>query len=231
MAIARSPIFTSGCSAPHVPTRSSVCTPSSCSSSTPMATEGPPMPVDIADTGTPSTVPVKVRYSRLNATSFAPSRCLAMSGVRNGSPGTSTYCPTSPGPNPMWYFFSVTFAIRRILIGPGDSVPILAGEHMRWAADLAIAQTPRAAQARHDPLGNLLRPRVNRDQHVALPHPIAHGRPDGEPRRGVHLVLLADPADADVDAREPDLERIDPRHVTIARGRHVHVDGRHRQAP
>ena len=29
-------------------------------------------------------VPVKVRYSRLKATSFAPSRCLAIIGVRNG---------------------------------------------------------------------------------------------------------------------------------------------------
>ena len=48
------------------------------------------MPEEIAETFTPSTVPVNVLYSRLKATSCAPSRYLAISGVRNGSPGTST---------------------------------------------------------------------------------------------------------------------------------------------
>ena len=48
------------------------------------------MPVDIVDTGTLSSVPVNVLYSRLNATSRASSRYLEMSGVRKGSPGTST---------------------------------------------------------------------------------------------------------------------------------------------
>src|SRR5256712_2398796 len=99
-AITRSPILISGWAAPQVPTRMNVCTPSSFSSSTPIATDGPPMPVDIVDTGTPSSLPVNVRYSRLNATSRAPSRYLAINGVRNGSPGTSTYSPTSPGPRP-----------------------------------------------------------------------------------------------------------------------------------
>jgi len=46
--------------------------------------------VDMADTGTPSSDPVNVRYSRLKATSFAPSRYFAINGVRPGSPGTST---------------------------------------------------------------------------------------------------------------------------------------------
>src|SRR5207302_7287451 len=110
-AMTRSPILISGCAAPQVPTRRNVCTPSSASSSTPIATEGPPIPVDIADTGTPSSVPVKVRYSRLNATSRAPSRYLAIIGVRPGSPGTSTYSPTSPLPRPTWYFFSSVTAI------------------------------------------------------------------------------------------------------------------------
>src|SRR2546426_4489245 len=41
-AITRSPILISGWAAPQVPTRINVCTPSSFSSSTPIATEGPP---------------------------------------------------------------------------------------------------------------------------------------------------------------------------------------------
>src|SRR6266851_2780337 len=61
---------------------------------------------EIVETGTPRRLPVKVRYSRLKATSRAPSRYLAIIGVRPGSPGTSTYSPTSPLARPMWYFFS-----------------------------------------------------------------------------------------------------------------------------
>ena len=73
--------------APQVPTRRKVCTPSSRISSTPIATDGPPIPLETAETGTPATEPVKVRYSRLKATSRAPSRKPAMTAVRAGSPG------------------------------------------------------------------------------------------------------------------------------------------------
>src|SRR5712691_9690335 len=66
----RSPILISGCAAPHVPTRKKVCTPSSLSSSIPIATDGPPMPEEMVETGTPSKLPVKVRdrkSTRLNS--------------------------------------------------------------------------------------------------------------------------------------------------------------------
>jgi len=63
------------------------------------------MPDEIVETGTPSRLPVNVRYSRLNATSRASSRYLAIAGVRPGSPGTRTYSPTSPFARPTWYFF------------------------------------------------------------------------------------------------------------------------------
>ena len=65
-----------------------------------------PIPDEIVETGTPSRLPVKVLYSRLNATSCASSRYLAIAGVRPGSPGTRTYSPTSPLASPTWYFFS-----------------------------------------------------------------------------------------------------------------------------
>src|SRR5712691_4135874 len=102
----RSPILISGCAAPHVPTRRNECTPSSLSSSTAIATDGPPIPDEMVETGTPRRLPVNVRYSRLKATSRAPSRYLAIMGVRPGSPGMRTYSPTSPLARPMWYFFS-----------------------------------------------------------------------------------------------------------------------------
>src|SRR5437016_10793256 len=100
------------------------------------------MPDEIVETGTPSRLPVKVRYSRLNATSRAPSRYLATSGVRKGSPGTSTYSPTSPLPRPTWYFLSVT-AIGRILIRPGDSAFVHSSEHVGRPAHLVIDDVPR----------------------------------------------------------------------------------------
>ena len=60
------------------------------SSSTAIAAEGPPMPLEVVETAAPPTVPVKVRYSRENAFSVAPSRYCAISAVRNGSPGMRT---------------------------------------------------------------------------------------------------------------------------------------------
>jgi len=108
LAMIRSPILIPGWVAPQVPTRTKVWTPSSRISSTPIATEGPPIPLETADTGVPLRVPVKVRYSRLKATSRAPSRNLAMTAVRAGSPGISTYLPTSSDVRPTWYFRSLT---------------------------------------------------------------------------------------------------------------------------
>ena len=86
----RSPSFTSRCSAPQVPMRMNVSAPHLTSSSTAIAVEGHPMPVEQHETLMPSTVPVNVRYSRLNATSFASSKNDAMSGTRPGSPGRIT---------------------------------------------------------------------------------------------------------------------------------------------
>ena len=47
-----------------VPTRRNVCTPMAASSSIQMAALGPPMPVEVTQTGMPSSVPVNVRNSR-----------------------------------------------------------------------------------------------------------------------------------------------------------------------
>src|ERR1700693_6337243 len=199
MAITRSPILISGCAAPHVPTRRNVCTPSSASSSTPIATDGPPIPVDIVDTGTPSTVPVNVRYSRLNATSLAPSRCLATIGVRNGSPGTSTYSPTSPLASPTWYFFSSATAI-----GPS----VYPGHDMRRAGDFAVAHAPGGDEPRRDARHQVRRPCVDGDQRVARLHPSTHRRLDHQAGRGVHRVLLAMAARAEVKRRKADGEGV-----------------------
>src|SRR5579859_2376831 len=189
MAITRSPILISGCAAPHVPTRRNVCTPSSASSSTPMATEGPPIPVDIVETGTPSTLPVNVRYSRLNATSRAPSRCLATIGVRKGSPGTSTYSPTSPLASPTWYFFSSVTAI-----GPS----VYPGNDMRRAGDLAIAHPPGGDEARRDAGHQVRGPCVDRDQRVARLHASTNRRLDHQAGGRVDPVLLAMAAGAQI---------------------------------
>src|SRR5712692_919258 len=110
IAMTRSPILIAGWAAPHVPTPRKVGTPSALSAWTAIATDGPPIPEEIVDTGTPSRLPVNVRYSRLNATSRALSKYLAIAGVRPGSPGTKTYSPTSPFASPTWYFFSLLSA-------------------------------------------------------------------------------------------------------------------------
>jgi len=64
------------------------------------------MPLEQVDTTAPSTCPVKVRNSRDQAFSSAGPRWLAISAVRKGSPGTSTYGPTSPEARPTWYLRS-----------------------------------------------------------------------------------------------------------------------------
>src|SRR5215831_6279176 len=103
VAMTRSPIRMPGWPPPHVPTRRNVWTPSSPSSSTAMAMDGPPMPLEQVDTGVSPTRPVNVRYSRDQARSSAASRWRAIRAVRKGSPGTSTYWPTSPAARPTWY--------------------------------------------------------------------------------------------------------------------------------
>src|SRR5437870_4417916 len=221
----RSPILISGCAAPHVPTRRKVCTPSSLSSSTAIATDGPPMPVDIVDTFTPPSAPVKVRYSRLNATSRALSRYSAIFGVRNGSPGTSTYSPTSPGPRPTWYFFCSVFIVRpararrqppkRSLSAARDAVLVHAREYVGRLTNLALGQSPGTAESGRHPVDKLLRARVNGDERVTAPHPSSDGSLDDEARRGIDLVFLAHAARAQLERGEAYLERIDRLDVSV----------------
>ena len=64
VATTRLPPITSVCMPPQVPTRISVRTPVWHNSSTPMAVEGPPMPVDMTSTFSPSRLPSQVVYSR-----------------------------------------------------------------------------------------------------------------------------------------------------------------------
>ena len=65
LGITMSPMDTLGEVEAQLPTRIMVSAPLWCSSSTAMAVEGPPIPVLVTATGTPSRVPVQVRYSRL----------------------------------------------------------------------------------------------------------------------------------------------------------------------
>src|SRR5260370_1459129 len=225
----RSPILISGWAAPHVPTRRKVCTPSSFSSSTAIATDGPSIPVDIVDTFTPSSEPVNVLYSRLNATSRARSRYFAIIGVRPGSPGTSTYSPTSPAARPMWYFFSVT-AIGRILIRPRDSVFVAAGQHVGRPAHLVGDQPPRVAQTGSHAVDQLLRARVHGDEWVAGTHTRADRRFDDQARRRIDRVLVAQAARAQLPGGQPALERVERLHVAFSLRGHGDLDGRHRQA-
>lgn len=72
---------------PQVPTRIKWDTPSMCSSSTPMAVDGPPMPVLITSTLTPLVSASQLVYSRLRPISFAFSIRAAIFSTRPGSPG------------------------------------------------------------------------------------------------------------------------------------------------
>src|SRR5260370_5020060 len=222
----RSRILISGWAAAHVPTRRKVCTPSSFSSSTAIATDGPPIPVDIVDTFTPSSEPVNVLYSRLNATSRARSRYFAIIGVRPGSPGTSTYSPTSPAARPMWYFFSVT-AIGRILIRPRDSVFVDAGQHVGRPAQLLVDQPPRVAQTGSHAVDQLLRARVHGDEWVAGTHTRADRSFDDHARGRIHPLLFAQPAPAQLERGPPDLEGVDRLHVAFSLRGHGDLDARH----
>src|SRR3984893_9758578 len=86
-AITRSPILISGCAAPHVPTRRKVCTPSSLSSSTPIATDGPPIPVDIVEPRTPP-------FASPTSYFFVPA-----AGMRRILIGLRNSVPVDPGEN------------------------------------------------------------------------------------------------------------------------------------
>ena len=61
-----------------------------------MEADGPPIPVEVTLTISPSRYPVYVMYSLLSATSLASSKWLAILAQRLGSPGMITYLPTSP---------------------------------------------------------------------------------------------------------------------------------------
>ena len=102
-----SPPSTSSCIPPQVPTRRKVWAPHLDNSSIAIAADGPPMPVDVTLTFTPSMVPVYVVYSRLSATNTGFSKCSAIFLHRLGSPGMMTYPPISSGPIPVWYCFPV----------------------------------------------------------------------------------------------------------------------------
>ena len=97
-----------------MPMRMKVSAPHWMSSSMAMAVEGQPMPVEVHETLMPSTVPVKVRYSRLKATSWASSKKEAIFGTRPGSPGRSTYRPTSPFLRCTWYWRSGSTSAKAI---------------------------------------------------------------------------------------------------------------------
>ena len=98
----RSPGSMPSCRAPVLPTRMKLVTPTRASSSTAMAVDGQPMPVDVTVIVRPWYVPFIVRCSRLCATSTGSSRYSATNGTRNGSPGMRTTVLTSPGATPMW---------------------------------------------------------------------------------------------------------------------------------
>ena len=65
MAITESPEHTGRAIPPQVPTRIKVFTPTAASSSTAIADEGPPMPVEHTVTVSPRSVPFHILYSRL----------------------------------------------------------------------------------------------------------------------------------------------------------------------
>ena len=78
----------SGCSPPHVPTRTMRFTPSMASSSITIAADGQPMPLAWTDTGLPWNVPVKPSMPRSSFTCRASSKNVsAMYFARKGSPG------------------------------------------------------------------------------------------------------------------------------------------------
>ena len=75
---------------PVVPTLINVCAPIRINSSTAIAAAGPPIPVLVADIGTPLYLPVYVTYSLCLAISFFSSQYLTILYTLPGSPGRRT---------------------------------------------------------------------------------------------------------------------------------------------
>ena len=84
------------CIAPEVPSLTNVLAPTFANSSTAIAVDGHPIPVDVTETERPLYKPVIVLYSLLSATNFAESKCSAMNSTLPGSPGSITKSETSP---------------------------------------------------------------------------------------------------------------------------------------
>ena len=74
-----------------------VSAPHLTNSSNAIAADGPPIPVEVTLTFSPSKYPVYVTYSLLSATNLALSKYFAILAHLFGSPGIITYFPTSPG--------------------------------------------------------------------------------------------------------------------------------------
>ena len=71
---------------------------------------------------------------------------------------------------------------------------------------------------------------MNGHQRLAFADVLANRRVNCESGGWVDLVLLADTSGAKIDARQPDLECVDPCHVTVSVGRHFALDSRCWQA-
>src|SRR5262245_31003596 len=99
-----SPTRARACNEPQVPIRMNVVAPTRASSSSAIAVDGAPIPVDVQEIGTPRYTPVWVTYSRLLATSRVSSHTDETTGTRPGSPGSRTVGATSPGASFTWYW-------------------------------------------------------------------------------------------------------------------------------
>ena len=86
---------------PFTPTN--VFAPTFANSSTAIAVDGQPIPVDVTETERPLYTPVMVLYSLLSATNVAESKCSAMNSTLPGSPGNITKSDTSPVFSWTWY--------------------------------------------------------------------------------------------------------------------------------
>ena len=107
VAITLSPTLVKSCIAPDVPILTKVLAPILANSSTAIAVEGHPIPVEVTDTDLPLYFPVIVLYSLLWATTSAVSKWLAIVSTLPGSPGNMTKSATSPSFIWMWYWTSL----------------------------------------------------------------------------------------------------------------------------
>src|ERR1700736_5975838 len=96
-----------------------VFAPIAASSSTAIAVEGEPIPVEQTETIRPLSSPVYVVYSRFRAISRGRSSSFAIGSTRPGSPGSKTTSPTSPGLQRMWYCTSPMAEREFRLLAPG----------------------------------------------------------------------------------------------------------------